>query len=568
MYTLNEKSIENVMGKLKTAEGIIEEINENRKRPLIESCTSERSKTEEFYTRVQRVFGSIKENSIEGIQLNPETTGSEKRVQDPIEEIREEETKVQKIEPETSKKQVEGSIEVIGEENQETKGEEAGTEKASSSQGLSYQKFMNGDQEFFWMPESEKEKLPNPNEFFDVESYLEKKEGQIEPTEVIRSSVNKEKNIKDTASNIKSKPKELFLAEIDRMDITEEEKDYIKEQYEKGNLRAVAQKMIILQIEADQSQTKELKQEKEREFKENLTLEQQIAYNKVKELIAQIESNEKTLSLYDDDTITGDHGLSMMRDGLESLKSSKDTEIQQYGLDIEYIETFEKTIAAINSSLGSLRVEKYEAEALLKEYEYDHLIGIRETEEYKSNLEIKKWIEGYQFKDSPISSWTATDIENNYKYSTYDELILLWYLYNSEKFKKWFQQEFPDLEYTRESVESYFNAGAQQIYATTGSIKCRFFVYMSEEEIEDYIYLYNTEGQASAERYAKAFEDRINQEIGLEEAIKAIDKIDSANSLLLELCTTLGIGIEDGFIGCINNIITVFNRNTTMTPTE
>ena len=151
----------------------------------------------------------------------------------------------------------------------------------------------------------------------------------------------------------------------------------------------------------------------------------------------------------------------------------------------------------------------------------------------------------------------------------YSLINLLDFMYYNEGFRDYYSKEYGK-ELTKEAVVEFFteNAfGKGGILNEKDDLSVRCFLMMTDDQFKKYNYLYMMEGENSAFDYLNAIEDGINRQLGLKYAKEAFTSIDPEKELLA-LAKSLGIGVEDGLVGCINNIMTIFNGNTTMTPTE
>ena len=394
---------------------------------------------------------------------------------------------------------------------------------------------------------------------------------------------NSTKSIKNNNMDLNTISREDFVKNINsREDLNQDIKKYLIEQFDKGNKRACSLQLIISGLENDKINEE----------------------NKLSTIDSEIQSIENDYYNSGDDLNADLYGREQERQRLQDLKNhlaSLESENESYdgnflGSEIEdtkkYISQVEARISELDAKLekyDSKQEEKKQQEELIrslnqqifqyeqdrKKWEFDYLDNLRESDDYKENIDLDKLMSKsvllvfLDYIDWNTTSIGAYDYQNTGEYAKkldVDYLTILTYMYNSSEYKKWFQETYPNLEFTKENIVNIF--GISEIMNNERSLEARAFLMMSDEQINDYIYLYNHDGAEKAHEFLNAFEPDINNALGWQMALDDLDKIDDIESYFFQLCKTANIGVGDGVIGCINNIMTAFNRNTNMTPTE
>lgn len=238
---------------------------------------------------------------------------------------------------------------------------------------------------------------------------------------------------------------------------------------------------------------------------------------------------------------------------------------------IENIEAVRKQLELENISLKN---QIYQYECLIKEHTYDYLDSLMKTNaNYNAIASIQNILDLW-FPDGVnnapaiyYSAWNInwlSEIDQATPLENYSLINLLNFMYKNEGFRNYYSKEYGK-ELTKEDVVELF--GISTDFNNENSLSVRCFLKMTDNQFNKYNYLYIMEGKNSAFDYLNAIEDGVNKQLGLEYAKEAFTGIDPEKELLA-LAKTFGIGVEDGLVGCINNIMTTFNANTTMTPTE
>ena len=388
-------------------------------------------------------------------------------------------------------------------------------------------------------------------------------------------------SLENQAPDLNGMNKDEFYKIVDsRTDLDDDTKNYLKEQFEKGNKRACSLQFIIVELKEEQkaSETK----------LNNLKEEVQNLKNKNSYTIhfVQNDTNQRIIARYNSD-------LEEMKTQREiALNQGRDTDAQWFQGEIEKIEQQilevereneehqivlnlvskkENEIAKQEEYILLLKKQIFQYEQERTKWEFDYLEGIN----YSENLNLEEIILNiglFEFSDYAnwntisISQYEYQNIENNATKADFDYLLILTYMYHSKEYKSWFLETYPNLEFTKENIVNIF--GISDIMNNERSLQARSFLMMSEDQINKYIYLYNKEGSQKAKTFLEAFEEDVNNALGFQMAMDGVDQIEDVDSFFRKLCKTLNIGIGDGVVGCINNIMTSLNRNTTMTPTE
>ena len=144
---------------------------------------------------------------------------------------------------------------------------------------------------------------------------------------------------------------------------------------------------------------------------------------------------------------------------------------------------------------------------------------------------------------------------NNYNDINYFELFK--YLMSQEKYKDMTKEEMLTEAFGYNNVD-------MMEYNDPFKMAQLAYLYLSEEEIDDYIYLYKTEGQIAANKYLEVKRDNIHQIQGMNAALEDIKYIMSGNKTF----RTGIVGLENGVDGWADNVYAFFTKDTTMTPTE
>ena len=90
------------------------------------------------------------------------------------------------------------------------------------------------------------------------------------------------------------------------------------------------------------------------------------------------------------------------------------------------------------------------------------------------------------------------------------------------------------------------------------------YEYFTDDQIKNYYYLYEVEGPERANEYLSVMRDSIHQQIGMELALDDIEYIMNGSKGL----RTFAVGLQNGLVGWIDNVRTLLDRDTIMTPTE
>lgn len=388
-------------------------------------------------------------------------------------------------------------------------------------------------------------------------------------------------NYSNNSTVIATMSQKDFVTYVDsRNDLTVEIKNYLKMHFEIGNKRAVALQLVISELDGERIKEEQTlrdlenqRDEFEASFYDNNGIDVSSLLqtrDSVNEDLANARAHLETVQVQIDldnemgidSSITGNQAeydnIQRQIDGYELRLEELNADLSDYDLLTQKINEQENVIYGLNQQI-------FQYEQSKAKWEYDYLGNIRDTNEYKSNLNFNDFSDNPFIFDKNTYSLNFGDLANS-SYSDTDIFLIMYYRYNSEEYKNWFLENNQGLEFTRENLVNDFT-GAW--YGNSmNELKMRSFIYMSEDQLNDYLYIYNTDGKIAAEKYLSAFEPDINSALGWDMTLEALDRIDSVDSLFIELGITLGEGVQDGAMGYFNNLATIFNRNTTMTPTE
>lgn len=217
-------------------------------------------------------------------------------------------------------------------------------------------------------------------------------------------------------------------------------------------------------------------------------------------------------------------------------------------------------IKKLEQEIVALEQQKYRYDVAIKEWSFDYLdknenylnynvdssVTTNLLESCKDYYEISKMLTEQDFINICQSQGINPDGVNK---------LLFW-------------QELQKADWFKEKDNFFDNWLISTNVNTIGSLEARALTYLTEEEIKKYNYLYETEGKKRADEYLLAKEDSINNLQGIEQAIETIKAIESGNYSATRIGKAFLEGTEGGVTNWLNNTLTVFNGNTTMTSQE
>ena len=147
---------------------------------------------------------------------------------------------------------------------------------------------------------------------------------------------------------------------------------------------------------------------------------------------------------------------------------------------------------------------------------------------------------------------------------------LAMYLFTDPEYKKWYESDEGVGEpLTKEGVLEHL--GISMINNSSGSLQARAFIYMDDEQVAKYNWVYANKGPEEAQKYLEALENDINLMCATDLVLADIDTLltgNSSDSAFLRCLELNGISIADGAVMWMDNTATLFNGNTNYTVTE
>lgn len=323
-----------------------------------------------------------------------------------------------------------------------------------------------------------------------------------------------------------------YFALIDNCSfLLESDKELAKKLFQEGNLRA----SFVVILRADLENEKKLKEEQLAEL-EDISEEEKYNdpdYSRYRGLctVEYIDENDSDYELF------------------QNLKAK----FENYDNNEE--------IQKLQQEIVALEQQKYRYDVAIKEWSFDYLDKNSDYLNYEVNsssltnlLALCK--EYYQLNENMLTIVDFNHACEVLNINPYEINMILFYqeLLNSD----WFLEKDNFFDYYLISTD----------LNNIGSLQARAFLYLSSEELKKYHYLYETEGIDSANKYLLTKEDSINNLQGMEQAIETIKAIESGNYSATRIGNAFIEGIKGGVTNWLNNIFTVFNRNTTMTSQE
>ena len=165
---------------------------------------------------------------------------------------------------------------------------------------------------------------------------------------------------------------------------------------------------------------------------------------------------------------------------------------------------------------------------------------------------------------------------NNYNGVNYFELFNS--LMEQDEYKSMSKEEM------LESAFGYIDSNMSE-YNESFTLAQLAYLYLTEDEINDYMYLYKAEGQDRAEKYLESKRNKIHQRMGMRAAENDIKYIMDGNDIFdtglsgldafanflvngTKKRRTALVGLENGVQGWEDNVYAFLTSDTTMTPTE
>ena len=164
-------------------------------------------------------------------------------------------------------------------------------------------------------------------------------------------------------------------------------------------------------------------------------------------------------------------------------------------------------------------------------------------------LEIIQYMQSYQIDEGEVS-----------------HLVILNMMWNDQNFHEYYKETYGK-ELTKEELVNFYG-GPDSSSNQSASLQLRSFLIMDDEEYSKYCYLYINEGIDVANDYLNAIEDSINSQYGMQLATDEIMEVVQTPGSFSKVWQTFSAGFKDGTANFVDNIATIFNGNTTLTPTE
>ena len=233
----------------------------------------------------------------------------------------------------------------------------------------------------------------------------------------------------------------------------------------------------------------------------------------------------------------------------------------------------------VSQQIQKLTDERYALSTQYKKQQFDYVINLRSSEEYKdaTNQEIPKYINSngdeceinIELLETQILSgqFQPAEIFSNIDGNLGQDKILeiLEYLYEDVDFKN---KILNGETATRENFFQHCFPSSDIDLQSKALITYRIFTIMDDSQISDLIYLSKVEGSDRALQYIYSLEDDANKYYGQKKAEEEFNKILSGESTVEEVLKAFEISTVDGVQGFFNNLYITFSKDTTTTAQQ
>ena len=240
----------------------------------------------------------------------------------------------------------------------------------------------------------------------------------------------------------------------------------------------------------------------------------------------------------------------------------------------------QKKINENNRMISELNVQKYNLKQQYQKNSFNYLINLRDSEEYLSSMALPDSIKITMYDsttfDFPIENIKEQilrdgcihleNLENVNSYITDDEwIIILEKLYQDDEVIKAVLGDTPK---TREEfVNQCFS-----MYLNSQSVVLKVYSQMSDDQVNDCLYLSKNESSDRAKDFIYSMEDDVNRYYGQKRAEEEIQQVLSGKETFVDGLKSLGVstanGFEDGLEGWFDNVSRCFTGDTTVTSQQ
>ena len=262
---------------------------------------------------------------------------------------------------------------------------------------------------------------------------------------------------------------------------------------------------------------------------------------------------------------------------LEEKNSEIMEEMKQYSMTYttylpEYI-SLQNEQDKNNTVIAGLKQQRYELQQQYNKSLYNYVINLRDTDDYKKAIELNGTVKVdrldlsdlYKPKlepaDFPIEElkdailyrdgyvFMGDDTEfSNYEFSDDKIMEIVETLYRDDEFVE------KVLDGKQKSRKNFVDSCFANVTDLQTNKTLRIYSYMTDEQMNDWLYLLRVEDSDRAMKYVDSLQDDVNKYCGQIRATEELEKIMSNDSTFMEVLSSFGVSTVDGIEGWFNNI--------------